>query len=842
MADTIKTLITGVDQLSPTLETINKNVKGFQQGLEDSGLGKVPLENMISESTLAQPLIDAVKAAVGFETSMAGVKRSVTFDTPQQFQAMSRDILDLSERLPESASGLAAIVTEGAKANVPRAELTGFATDAVKMGIAFDQTAAQSGEMMGKWRSSFEMTQPQVAALSEKINVLGGNNLEKQIATMVTAMGPLGPVAGRASGEIAAMGATLAGVDVPTDVAAKGIKSFMQSITEGGAAKAGAFEALQLDINQLTQGMQQDPSGTIEKVLKAISTVDPGTQSAVITQLFGEESLGAITPLLKNLDVLRSNLAKVGEGVQSAGTIEQEFQANSETTAVALKEMENRVDRLSINIGSMFLPAMNETMAVIGPMISQVAALAAEHPGVIKGVVGAAIAFGVLQVAVIAATNASRVLSSVLGMSPVGIIVRALALAAGLLIANWSTVAPYFQAVWAAIREPVMALWDVFKRVFGWSAIGLIISNWQPLSAFFVGLWDGIKVLAAPVFDAMKTLFSWKPIDTIVSSWQSLSTFFVGLWDEINVLAAPVFDAMKTLFGWTPIGMIISNWQPLSEFFSALWGVIQALASPMIGYFKSMFDWSPMDTISSAWQPVSSFFSGLWETIKAEAAPVTDALASLFDVSPMELISAAWQPVSGFFTGIWEGIKAETAPLMDALTGLFNWSPMGSINEKWAPIKTFFSGLFTDIKPFIDPILSWFGMGSDDKSLLQKATQKLNEFAEERRVDNAGPGGGKGAFLTADAVQVSQLKQQQINQAMGIPATSQLLSAPNLPAPGSLLLQQGAGVGSRLEGELNIRFENAPPGMRTEQMQTNQPGLTISPSVGYRTLGAGAAS
>ncbi|UZA67257.1 phage tail tape measure protein [Pseudomonas viridiflava] len=760
MADTIKTLITGVDQLSPTLETINKNVKGFTEGLESSGLAEVPLKDMIGESALAQPLIDAVKAAMGFETSMAGVKRSVTFDTPQQFQAMSRDILDLSERLPESASGLAAIVTEGAKANVPRAELTGFATDAVKMGIAFDQTAAQSGEMMGKWRSSFEMTQPQVAALSEKINVLGGNNLEKQIATMVTAMGPLGPVAGRASGEIAAMGATLAGVDVPTDVAAKGIKSFMQSITEGGAAKAGAFEALQLDINQLTQGMQQDPSGTIEKVLKAISTVDPGTQSAVITQLFGEESLGAITPLLKNLDVLRSNLAKVGEGVQSAGTIEQEFQANSETTAVALKEMENRVDRLSINIGSMFLPAMNETMAVIGPMISQVAALAAEHPGVIKGVVGAAIAFGVLQVAVIAATNASRVLSSVLGMSPVGIVVRALALAAGLLIANWSTVAPYFQAVWAAIREPVMALWEVFKTVFGWTAIGLVVSNWQPLSAFFGGLWDGIKTLAASAFDVMKTLFS-----------------------------------------WSPIGLIISNWEPLSAFFSALWGVIQALASPVIGYFQSMFDWSPMD-----------------------------------------MVSAAWQPVSGFFTGIWEGIKAETAPLMDALTGLFNWSPMDSINEKWAPIKTFFSGLFTDIKPFIDPILSWFGMGSEDKSLLQKATQKLNEFAEERRVDNAGPGGGKGAFLTSDAVQVSQLKQQQINQAMGIPATSQLLSAPNLPAPGSLLLQQGAGVGSRLEGELNIRFENAPPGMRTEQMQTNQPGLTISPSVGYRTLGAGAAS
>lgn len=242
--------------------------------------------------------------------------------------------------------------------------------------------------------------------MSEKINVLGGNNLEKKIATMVTAMGPLGPVAGMASGQLAAMGATLASVDVPADVAASGMKRFMQSLTEGGAAKAGAFEALQLDVNQLTQGMQSDPSGTIEKVLTAVSSVDPGKQSDVITQLFGAESLGAITPLLANLDVLRSNLAKVGEGVQNSGTIEKEFADNSQTTAI--KEMTNRVDRLGINIGSMFLPAMNEAMAVIGPMISQVAALAAEHPGVIKGVVAAAIAFGVLQVAVMTATRSEE--------------------------------------------------------------------------------------------------------------------------------------------------------------------------------------------------------------------------------------------------------------------------------------------------------------------------------------------------------------------------------------------------------------------------------------------------
>ncbi|MCF5470991.1 phage tail tape measure protein [Pseudomonas syringae] len=760
MADTIRTLITGVDQLSPTLATIRNNVDGFRTRLESSRLGDIDVAGVIKGNAFTEPLIAGVKAAIGFETSMAGVKRSVTFETPQQFRQMGSDILDLSERLPESANGIAAIVAAGAKANVPREELTGFASDAVKMGVAFDQTAAESGDMMASWRSSFQMTQPQVAALSEKINVLGGNNLEKKIATMVTAMGPLGPVAGLASGQLAAMGATLASVDVPADVAASGMKRFMQSLTEGGAAKTGAFEALQLDVNQLTQGMQSDPSGTIEKVLTAVSSVDPGKQSDVITQLFGAESLGAITPLLANLDVLRSNLAKVGEGVQNSGSIEKEFADNSQTTATAIKEMTNRVDRLGINIGSMFLPAMNEAMAVIGPMISQVAALAAEHPGVIKGVVGAAIAFGVLQVAVMAATGAARVLSLVMGMSPLGLIVRGLALAAGFLIANWSTVAPYFQAVWEAIRGPVMALWDVLKAVFAWTPIGMIAANWQPLSEFFAALWDVIKALATPFFDFLQTLFAWSPLGMIVANWQPLSEYFTGLWETIKSVALPVTEALGTLFNWSPLGMIVANWQPLSE-----------------------------------------YFTGLWETVKTEAQPFTDVLATLF-----------------------------------------SFSPLGMVIENWAPIKTWFADLWADIKPFIEPIMSWFG-GDTNKSLLQRATEKVNQFAEEQRERNAGPGGGTGAFLAADAVEASRSKQQQLNLATGVPPTSQLLGAPNLPAPGSLLLQQGAaGAGPRLEGELNIRFENAPAGMRPGPVQTNQPGLTISPNVGYRTLGAGAGS
>ncbi|MBX8492019.1 phage tail tape measure protein [Pseudomonas cichorii] len=748
----LETLFKGVDELSPALANMRKNVDSFKTGLEGSGLGNIDLAGVIEGNALTGPLIAGVKAAIGFETSMANVKKVVAFETPQQFRQMGTDILDLSETLPETANGIAAIVATGAKASLPREELTAFASDAVKMGIAFGQTGAESGEMMAKWRSSLNLTGPEVKKLSEQINTLGGNDLEKEIATMVTAMAPLGAVAGKASREVAVMGATLAGMDVPADVATTGVKSLMKTLTEGGPAKAGAFKELQLDIDQLSKGMQTDPSGTIDSVLSAISKVDPAKQGDVVSSLFGAESLGAITPLLKNLDGLKANFAKVAEGAGAAGSIEQEFADNSRNTAVAIQQMQNRMDRLGTNIGGIFLPAINDAIAVIGPMISMVAALAAEHPEVIKGVVGAAIGFGVLQVAVLAATNAARLFSMVIGLSPVAIAVRVIALAAGALIANWSSVAPFFTAIWESIKGAASVAWD---------------------------------------------------------------------W-------------LKAAFDWTPLGMIAANWQPLADVFSALWGVIVALSTPVVEFFKGMFDWSPQDAIATNWQPLTEIFSGVWEGIKASALAVGDVLKTIFDWSPLGVISANWQSITEFFGGIWEGIKAPALAVGDVLKTMFEWSPLGLITERWEPIRSWFTDLWSDVKSGISSALSFFRGGED--GVLQGTTKKLNEFAESQRVRNAGPGGGTGALLMADAVNTSQLNQQGLNAATGVPSTSQLLAPPNPLEPGSLLMQ-GAAANRRLEGELSIRFDNAPAGMRPGEVRTNQPGLTISPSVGYRTIG-----
>lgn len=272
----LKALITGVDKLSPALSSMQKKIKGFQKGIKSSGLGDFSVGDLIGGGALAAPFIAGAKAAIDFESQMADVRKVVDFDTPKQFAEMGEDILKMSDRLPMAANDIAKLVAAGGQAGIAREDLKQFAEDALKMGVAFDQSADQSGDMMAKWRTSFKMTQQEVVSLADKINYLSNNGAANapQISDIVTRIGPLGAVAGIASGQIAALGATLAGVGVEQEVAATGIKNFMLAITGGSKQQQEAFQFLGLTPRSSPLICKKTPSGTMLKVLESISKLD----------------------------------------------------------------------------------------------------------------------------------------------------------------------------------------------------------------------------------------------------------------------------------------------------------------------------------------------------------------------------------------------------------------------------------------------------------------------------------------------------------------------------------------------------------------------------------------
>lgn len=545
----LKALIMGVDKLSPVLDKARKTAMGFRRQLLNSGLGQpISLQGILQGGVLAAPFIAGARAAMEFESSMADVRKVVDFDTPEQFKQMGDDVLTLSKRLPMAARDIAQIVASGGQAGLARTELTRFAEDAVKMGVAFDQTAEESGDMMAKWRTSFRIGQDEVVALADKINYLSntGPASARQISSIVTKIGPLGEIAGMASGQIAAMGATLAGVGVAEEVAATGMKNFMLTLTAGSAATAKqqeVFKALRLDAKEVAAGMQTDAEGTIKRILSAISKVDPTKQAAVMQQLFGRESIGAIAPMLNNMELLERNFRNVGDATAYAGSMQKEYAARAATTENNLQLMRNKVVALGISVGAILLPPFNDFMDAIGPIIDQMAELAAQNPWLIKGILGAAAGFVALRLAVVGVAMATKLMTTVMSMSPVGLLVRGLALAAGFLIANWSMVTPFFEAIWERIRVPVLVLWEVLKKVFSWTPLGLLIENWGSVSEWFAVLWEGIKIVFSASWDLIKEAFNWTPLGLVIQHWQPIVDWFAQMWEKVMGYIEPVLNA-----------------------------------------------------------------------------------------------------------------------------------------------------------------------------------------------------------------------------------------------------------------------------------------------------------
>lgn len=467
---------------------------------------------------IGSDLMETSQAAIDFESSMADVKKVVDFDTPQQFKEMGNDILEMTKTIPMAAQDLAQIVAAGGQSGIAREDLTGFAESAAKMGVAFDISAGQAGDMMAKWRTAFKMNQTEVVDLADKINYLGNTTAASAplISDVVTRIGPLGEVGGVAAGEIAALGASMVGSGIQSDVAATGLKNMILALTAGESAtksQVGALNELGLSAEDVAQGMQDNAKETILKVLNAIRGLDKVKQASVLSDLFGKESLGAIAPLLSNLDGVQDNLNKVADSSKYAGSMEGEFSARSETTANSLQLAKNNMEAFKIAIGNGLIPAMTPMISLMTQGVKWVSGIAQEFPG-------AASVLGTAAVSIAIFCGAVGALSTLAGTVQTVATFVQWAKEAGLATRIWTGIQWAWNAAMTA--NPVGV---VIMGIAALIAIGYVLyQNWDTISSFAATMWEGGKQAIADFCGTISNKVA-EVCDWVQGKWQALKDF-----------------------------------------------------------------------------------------------------------------------------------------------------------------------------------------------------------------------------------------------------------------------------------------------------------------------------
>ena len=558
-----------VAQINPEIERLTKaqqkyinqqsKLNGLQEGMRSHGA------NALQYAGMAYSVAQVADAAVKFESSMADVRKVVDFDSPEQFKQMGKDILDLSTRIPMAAEGLAQIVAAGGQSGIARDELLGFAESAAKMGVAFDITAEQAGDMMAKWRTAFKMGQSDVVKLADKINFLGNTTAASAplISDVVTRIGPLGSVGGVASGEIAALGASLVGSGVTSEIAATGIKNLILALVSGESATKSqneAFAALGLNAVDMAKYMQKDARGAILSVLEAVQRLDKEQQASVMAELFGKESISAIAPLLSNLDALKTNFDAVSDASKYAGSMEKEFQTRAETTANAMELMNNSIYRTKVAIGQGLLPAIAPVASVVADAATAVGNFATEYPnltgavlggtGALFGVAAAASAFmwalNGARLALFGTKTAFGIAGAALGKYNI-LIKTGTALTYG-----WNLAGRLFNSglaitgsMFKGLGVGAMKLWGILLAnpwiALATVAVGaawMIYKNWDTVKEWFTTLWDDPALALQQFCDGVKSKLG-EAYDWIHNKWESISNFLSSpIFGSVNITAS----------------------------------------------------------------------------------------------------------------------------------------------------------------------------------------------------------------------------------------------------------------------------------------------------------------
>ncbi|MCW8156629.1 hypothetical protein D7243_10530 [Stutzerimonas stutzeri] len=319
-------------------------------------------------------------------------------------------------------------------------------------------------------------------------------------------------------------------------------------------------------------------------------------------------------------------------------------------------------------------------------------------------------------------------------------------------------------------------LQDTFTRVF--KMIG-DAGVFDVLKGELKGVLDSLQAMEA---DGSLKKFAQAVSDNLVSVFRELKSWVMaidwqGVWDSVKGFTTGVIDVTKALGGLKGIAIIIASIIGL-QVLSSVVGLTMGLLSLGV-------------TAGPALMAVATGFKG----VLLAMGPIGWILAGIGTAAA--LIYANWETVGPWFAAMWQGIKDVASATWDWLKdALFSFSPLGLVIKNWEPLVGWFSGLWDRVKQFIEPITGavskvggWFG-------------------GDEEVAPAAATGAGGGGVAPPGAVTDAIARQRALV----------------------------SGNRQSLDGQMVVKFENAPPGMQVQAARTNQPGLAMEADVGYRSL------
>lgn len=367
-----------------------KKMQNFNDGMKTVGKTSIAVGGTIV-AALGGALVSCSKKAIEFESAFAGVVK--TLDTKglsgdqvtETLNNLRSGLIDMSTRIPKSASELAGIAEIAGQLGIERDNVLKFTETMARLADSTNIAGEEGALALAKFMNVMGTSQGDVDKLGAVMVQLGNNmaTTEADILNMATRLSDLGILAGFSEPQVLAWASAMSSVGIEAEMGGTAMKKMVTEIeraTLGGGESLEQFAKIAgVSASEFKKAFDKDASGATLMFLKGMEKV--------------KSSGGSISQVLDDMGIkevrLRETIVKLAsanEDVSKAlGMANDEWKTHQallkesgqryETTESNIQLMKNQIAAAQIEIGTAFLPVIRDLSMWLGNLAMKFNAL-----------------------------------------------------------------------------------------------------------------------------------------------------------------------------------------------------------------------------------------------------------------------------------------------------------------------------------------------------------------------------------------------------------------------------------------------------------------------------------
>ncbi len=434
---------------------------------QDAAMGKArtTMANLATGAVVAGKLmllgiggamVVSAKAAIDFESSLAGVAKTVE-GTDTQIRAIGESMRRLSVRIPVNVNELNRIAELGGQLGVSIPGLLNFTKTIAALGVTTNLSTEDAAKGLARLINVTGEGEGAFDNLGSVIVDLGNNfaTTEAEILTFALRIAPAAQTVGATATEVLGLAAALSSMGIPAERGGTAVQAMFTIIAS--AARSGGEELqLMAEITGMTADefqkfARENPTDALVALARGLGEANEQGQNVFTMMkginINGRRAQAVLLAMANNTDLVTDALDRASVAGEENTALFEEAGRRYGTTASQIQIMGNAFTDLRIELGSALLAPLTQVVRTIAVLFEQLK----DNTGTLKtiakwvAVIGAAfVALGIAKLIInvigmgkamfflATGTNAAAVASGTLAAfaGPIGLI----ALAVGVVV------------------------------------------------------------------------------------------------------------------------------------------------------------------------------------------------------------------------------------------------------------------------------------------------------------------------------------------------------------------------------------------------------------------------